>query len=928
MRKVMKRIAVLALGSVVALSSYSPAVYAMEQDNTETVEFVEDAESEDTGDTELNAEISVLGEDDSMPSFEPEPLQITLPERPDYFVSSMDDADQEMGENDVSESEEQFELEEKEVEDSTIVASGNCGEDGGSNVKWKLTSAGTLIIYGKGATGFYSEAAPFVLPEGWEDNSSLPPWYNNYREDIKKVIVKEGVTEIGQLAFKDCVNLKSVSLPEGLVEIDFAVFENTAIKELVLPDSLDHFYAITIDQSEIQLSTATENAKLKIENNIVFSRDKKTLFYYPSYREGSYTVPDGVETISQYAFYFSKADRILLPNSLKTIGFRAFACSNIESIDIPDSVTEMDIGICTDCIQLKTASVGDSVTVLDGTFDWCENLKKCKIGKNVKVINGAFRGNESLKSVTLPKNLESLEWNAFGGCVLLETINLPSKLTKIEDGCFWETKITKVTIPESVDLIERYAFNPDTKIICPHMTKMDDGSYRSNSSLITFWPKVTYDQSGAREMLKMINDFRTGSDAWYYNSEGMINYCDSLSKFKYDYNLERAAMQRAAELVLSFSHTRPDGSDCFTAITGSYYYAGENIAVGQTTVQAAFESWQETNEDYWGQGHRRNMLAEDFNAIGIAHIKYQNVDYWVQEFGYSTNPDTNKTEAVNQTKKVKIVVYPENVDISSVSLKIESFGLGIGMTYELPKKAFATASIKATWSYANFRNASQKLTWSTKSKCVSIKGSKLTAVSPGVATLTTKAFGQLYSFKVTILPEAEVETAKVCTTGRIKLIWNAVEGAEKYRVFRRTNKGVWQEIGNTESTDFIDKTAKNNVKYYYTICCVNKTGNSYVEPDGSKEKTVIVRDTPKLTKVTRKNETVTLRWKAVDKVNNYRVYRKVAGGLWKLLDKTNKTSYTDKMAQNGVRYYYTVCCLSADGKQLLSGYDKEGLSAE
>ena len=122
---------------------------------------------------------------------------------------------------------------------------------------------------------------------------------------------------------------------------------------------------------------------------------------------------------------------------------------------------------------------------------------------------------------------------------------------------------------------------------------------------------VKYGQTEARKMLSMINKFRTGSDAWYWNSSNTQKVkCSDLGTMVYDYELEKAAMQRAAEIVLSFSHTRPNGEDCFTAYdTG--YSAGENIATGYYSYNDAssvFEGWQETNEKYGGQGHRRNML--------------------------------------------------------------------------------------------------------------------------------------------------------------------------------------------------------------------------------------------------------------------------------------------------------------------------------
>ena len=147
-----------------------------------------------------------------------------------------------------------------------------------------------------------------------------------------------------------------------------------------------------------------------------------------------------------------------------------------------------------------------------------------------------------------------------------------------------------------------------------------------------------YHQTDARSMLSMINDFRTGSDAWVWNSDNTTKTTySSLRTLTWDYALEEIAMQRAAEIALSFSHTRPDGTRCFTCSVNGVTSWAENIAAGQTSVQSVFVSWREDSYGYSGQGHRRNMLNPDYSAVGIACFEYNGCKYWVQEFGYSVS---------------------------------------------------------------------------------------------------------------------------------------------------------------------------------------------------------------------------------------------------------------------------------------------------
>lgn len=144
--------------------------------------------------------------------------------------------------------------------------------------------------------------------------------------------------------------------------------------------------------------------------------------------------------------------------------------------------------------------------------------------------------------------------------------------------------------------------------------------------------------SEARSMLQMINDFRTGGNAWYWNSDNTTRTVKTgLGRLQYDEELEAAARVRAGELAVRFDHTRPDGSDCFTAIPAGRSYMAENIAYGYRTAREAFEGFLEEYDDYDGQGHRRIMLSSSATRVGIAAVDIGGVRYWVQEFASAPN---------------------------------------------------------------------------------------------------------------------------------------------------------------------------------------------------------------------------------------------------------------------------------------------------
>lgn len=102
-----------------------------------------------------------------------------------------------------------------------------------------------------------------------------------------------------------------------------------------------------------------------------------------------------------------------------------------------------------------------------------------------------------------------------------------------------------------------------------------------------------------------------------------------VSSLTLDSSLVEAASIRAKELSDSFSHTRPNGSSCFTVLSElgiSYGTAGENIAAGYSSSQSVMEGWRSSS------GHYQNIISSKFKKIGIGVNIIDNQYYWVQIF--------------------------------------------------------------------------------------------------------------------------------------------------------------------------------------------------------------------------------------------------------------------------------------------------------
>lgn len=123
---------------------------------------------------------------------------------------------------------------------SSVTASGYCGEKG-ENLTWKLDHMGTLTINGRGKMADFTpgESVNTIKQGILGTKQEIPiPWYD-YREEIKCIVLQEGVKNIGKAAFWECMELTSVELPWNLQKIGVQAFAYCQkLKSIRLPDYL------------------------------------------------------------------------------------------------------------------------------------------------------------------------------------------------------------------------------------------------------------------------------------------------------------------------------------------------------------------------------------------------------------------------------------------------------------------------------------------------------------------------------------------------------------------------------------------------------------------------------------------------------------------------------------------------------------------
>lgn len=284
----------------------------------------------------------------------------------------------------------------------------NCGATENDKVTVSLVKNSdndtyTLVVSGTGSMADYSKAADV-------------PWYGDNGQLMKKVtkgIVKSGITHLGARTFVLAENLTSVELPEGLLSIGVSCFNQTGLKSIQFPSTLQ-----------------------KIDDNA----------FWRGQIAGDVHIPESVTAIGKNVFNKCPITSVNLPEGLQVLGGGAFSETKL---------TEMP-------------EIPESITVLDSTFQGCTDIKEVTIPSQVTDISGAFAGT-GISTVTIPYQVTNY-YRAFNGCKSLEEVVIESQSDTIPSGGSAQgvfqncIKLKSVTLPEWVTTIGNYAFSGCTSL--------------------------------------------------------------------------------------------------------------------------------------------------------------------------------------------------------------------------------------------------------------------------------------------------------------------------------------------------------------------------------------------------------------------------------------------------------------------------------
>ena len=238
------------------------------------------------------------------------------------------------------------------------------------------------------------------------------------------------VTSISGWAFKDCLILTSVTIPDSVTSIGSGVFWGCqGLTSVTIGNGVTSIgnHAFHNCWSLTSILVAEGNTAYKSIDGNLYSADGKTLILYATGKTNeSFTIPDSVLSIGDEAFFdCSGLTKITIPNSVLSIGSYAFSgCSGLTSITIPNSVLSIDDWAFSGCSGLTSVTIPDSVTSIgDWAFKGCSGLTSVTIPDSVTSIgDGAFYYCGGLTSITIGNSVTSIGDEAFRGCWGLTTV--------------------------------------------------------------------------------------------------------------------------------------------------------------------------------------------------------------------------------------------------------------------------------------------------------------------------------------------------------------------------------------------------------------------------------------------------------------------------------------------------------------------------
>lgn len=305
------------------------------------------------------------------------------------------------------------------------------------------------------------EVSPYAFDSGTSDRLKEPIYNNRLfvrmpREYSGKYTIPSGIEVICGKAFEGCLNITSLTIPEGVkrIEVCGLRFGRGKITQIDLPASVEYIHEEGIIGIHIERITVAEgNKRYRTWNNILFTINMDTAVYCPPAMDYVYFIlPESVKHIGNYAFSDAYTDVTL--TNVKTIGKYAFWHCNLayyaddRHFILPETVEKIDDYAFLNSSTMWEVTIPSSVKEIGKhVFEYTQNLKKANI-YNDCIGSGQFHECKKLETIELGENIKQIATNAFFQCYSLWYIRMPqaNDWFRTIDGVLYTADTTELVL--------------------------------------------------------------------------------------------------------------------------------------------------------------------------------------------------------------------------------------------------------------------------------------------------------------------------------------------------------------------------------------------------------------------------------------------------------------------------------------------------
>ena len=483
-----------------------------------------------------------------------------------------------------------------------------------------------------------------------------------------------------------------------------------------------------------------------------------------------------------------------------------------------------------------------------------EYIKTVVIKDGVTSIGDcAFYCCYSMTSVTIPDSVTSIGESAFDSCLKLTTVDLPNSITSIGDFAFFSCGALKnVTIGSNITSIGDWAFAACMLLESIYVSE-NNACYSSDSHGVLFNKEKTelIQAPGAYQGSYSIPDTVTsiGDVAFYW----CIALTDVTIPSRVTY-IDNFTFAHCFALTKIFFHGSAPyiGFDAFSDVTATAYYPPDDPT--------------------WTSDVKQN---------------YGGTLTWLPYGAEEPQPDAPTIKASNVASTGKIKVTWDAVE-----------GAKEYQVYRATSKT-GTYKLMKTTTKTSYSNTSVDAGKTYYYYVLAVNADGKTSEKSNIASRTCD------------LAQPVISTSNVASSGKIKVSWEAIDGAVEYEVYRATSKtGTYKLMKTTTSTSYTNTGAEAGKTYYDKVKAIASKSSADSAYSEVKSRTC---DLPRPdVSIALSSGKPKVSWKAVEGAVEYEVYRATSkDGTYKLMKTTTKTSYANTSATAGKTYYYKVVAVAS-----------------